>query len=272
MGAGISLDALLFDVDGTLADTEALGHLPAYNAAFREMGLPWHWSPEIYREDLLLQPGGQERIRHFVLRHKPGMGNHHHSAGENLAAWVNQVHATKSRIFRERVEGGHVPLRSGVARLIREAGQMGIRVGLVTNASRRSLEPLLAHTLGADLLQRLSFIVSGEEVKRKKPAPDLYLRALDKLNLPAHKVVAVEDSAMGLGASSAAGIATLIATNQDTHAQDFSSAAAVCNGLGEPGEPWQVQGCGMQEFSHATPSALAALLHCYHAQKAASGN
>ncbi len=269
MGAAIRLEALLFDVDGTLADTEALGHLPAYNEAFAELGLPWEWSPQIYREDLLLQPGGQERIRHYVLSHKPQLGEHAEDAGRNLAAWVNRVHAAKSRIFRRRVEQGHVPLRPGVARLIREAAQGGVRVGLVTNASRRSLEPLLAHCLGEELLGRLDCIVSGEEVKRKKPAPDLYLRALERLNLSPTKAVAVEDSAMGLGAAHAAGLATLITLNDDTRGQAFGLAAAVCDSLGEPDAPWRAQGCGMEEFSHATPSALATLLRRYHAGRAA---
>ena len=266
----IRLEALLFDVDGTIADTEALGHLPAYNQAFTELDLPWIWDADLYRDDLLLQPGGQERIRHFVAAHKPPLGQHADAAERNLAAWVNQVHAAKSRIFRQRVEAGSVPLRHGIGRIMREARHAGVRVALVTNASRRSLEPLLAHTLGPELQQQLSLIVSGEEVKRKKPAPDLYRKALEKLHVPAHNAVAIEDSAMGLTAAARAGLATLITVNADTREQDFASAAAVCDGLGEPNHAWRVEGLNMQEFGFADLKALQTLLRRYHSQKADS--
>ncbi len=253
------LKAIFFDVDGTLADTEQEGHLPAYNEAFAEMGLDWHWSPELYREELLLLPGGRERIRHYVLSHHPPLGIHADAAAADLTAWVNQVHAAKSRCFRRRVESGQVKLRPGVRRLIEEAHASGVRLALVTNASQRSLKPVLNYILGAELLPHIDLIVSGEQVAHKKPAPDLYRSALQQLALEAGECVAIEDSAMGLCAAAAAGLATLITTNADTESHDFTAARAVVDGLGEPDRPWNVVRGAFNGYHWASPEALATL-------------
>ncbi len=256
------LKALLFDVDGTLADTEQEGHLPAYNAAFGELGLPWHWSEELYRQELLLLPGGRERIRHYLLKHKPQLGSHGAAIQRDLCAWVNQVHAAKSRWFRHRVEAGKVVLRPGVRRLIVQAHSDGLKLALVTNASQRSLAPFLNHTLGQDLLRCFEFIVSGEQVEHKKPAPDLYLEALSRLGMTTDACLAIEDSAMGLCAAVAAGIRVLVTMNSDTLEHDFTAATAVVSGLGEPENPWNVirDSGRLNGARWATPSALNLLL------------
>lgn len=234
-----SLQAILFDVDGTLADTESEGHRKAYNRAFHELGLGFRWGPELYRK-LLQQPGGRERLKHYLNHYQPGLGNHTEAARESFDAWVSQVHGLKSRYFRQIVRLGHVPLRPGVARLMREAHNTGLRIGLVTNASRATLRPLLRYSLGEKLMGLLDVIVSGEEVARKKPAPDLYKRALKKLQLRPDQCLAVEDSAMGLKAATAAGVATVITYNGDTEKQDFASAVLVLDSLGEPRHPARV--------------------------------
>lgn len=232
----MALKALLFDVDGTLADTEPQGHLPAYNAAFKEAGLEWRWTPELYRE-LLWQPGGRERLRYYIKHHKPKLGVHREKARKDPDNWVSDIHAIKSRHFRKRVSSGKVPLRPGVRRLMKEARAEGLMLAIVTNASSRSLEPLLQHMLGDDLLPEISTVVSGEQVMHKKPAPDLYLEALKRLKLSARECVAIEDSEMGLRAACKAGIATLITLNDDTREHDFSEASMVVDQLGECDEP-----------------------------------
>ncbi len=232
----MALKALLFDVDGTLADTEPHGHLPAYNAAFKEVGLEWRWTPELYRK-LLWQPGGRERLRHYIKHHKPRLGAHKTQAESDPDSWVSDIHAVKSRHFQKRVSSGKVPLRSGVVRLMREARDNGLDLAIVTNASWRSLEPFLKHTLGDELLDEIAEVVSGEQVKRKKPAPDLYLEAMRRLDITASECIAIEDSEMGLRAAHGAGIATLITMNDDTRDHDFSDASMVVNQLGECIEP-----------------------------------
>lgn len=235
----MALKALLFDVDGTLADTEPQGHLPAYNEAFRELGLDWRWSPELYRE-LLLLPGGKERIAEYLKRYGPALGAHRADIERDAMTWVERVHKIKSRYFRRLVSTGRVTLRSGVRRLIVEADQAGLRLAIVTNASRSSLEPFLEYTLGKELRDRIDFIISGEQVAHKKPAPDLYQLALLKLGIKPLECVALEDSSMGLIAAGSAGIPTLITINEDTRHHVFEEAALVVDKLGEPQEPFRV--------------------------------
>jgi len=258
------LRALLFDVDGTLADTERLGHRKAYNRAFRKLGLAFRWGPKLYRR-LLKQPGGKERLHYYLKRYKPELGDHADAVGESQDAWVDHVHHLKSRYFRRLVRTGALPLRPGVARLMREADANGVQIGVVTNASRASLEPLLRYSLGDELMDRVDVIVCGEDGVAKKPAPDLYHLALQRLQLPPGACIAVEDSAMGLRAAAAAGIPTIITVNAETEDQDFSAAMLVVDSLGEPEQPVKVlrgylngHGCVTAEFLQeimATPVA-----------------
>lgn len=235
----MSLRAVLFDVDGTLADTEALGHRPAYNRAFRELGLSFRWGPKLYRK-LLRQPGGRERLKYYFLNYQPALGVHEAQMRADLDAWVNQVHELKSRYFRRYMRRGRVPLRAGVARLMREAHGAGIKLAIVTNASLRTLEPVLKYTIGPELAAEVSVIASGEEVRHKKPAPDLYRLALQRLGITPSECIALEDSEMGLEAAAAAGVSAVVTVNSDTSAQDFTEAALVVSSLGEPGAPMRV--------------------------------
>jgi HAD superfamily hydrolase (TIGR01509 family) len=147
------------------------------------------------------------------------------------------VHALKSRYFRRLVRHGRVPLRPGVARLLAEARAEGLRLALVTSASRATLKPILRHSLGADLVQQFDVLVCGEDVSHKKPAPDLYLLALARLDLSPRQCVAIEDSEMGLAAATAAGVATVVTTNDNTVHEDFAHAHLVVDTLGEAGAP-----------------------------------
>lgn len=235
----MSLRAVLFDVDGTLADTEALGHRPAYNRAFRELGFDFRWGPKLYRK-LLKQPGGRERLKHYVEHYQPELGVHEAEARADLDAWVKRVHDLKSHYFKRYMRRGRVPLRAGVARLMREAHGAGIQIAIVTNASLKTLQPVLKYTIGPELAAEVAVIASGEEVRNKKPAPDLYQLAMQRLGIGAEECVALEDSEMGLEAAAAAGVKAVVTINSDTAAQDFTEAALVVSSLGEPGAPTQV--------------------------------
>lgn len=232
----MTLRALLFDLDGTLADTERLGHRPAYNRAFKKLGLPFRWGPKLYRR-LLRLPGGQERLAHYLERYQPDLGEQQPAADADRAGWIKTVHALKSRYFRRLVRLGRVPLRTGVARLLAEARAEGLRLALVTSASRATLKPILRHSLGADLVRQFDVLVCGEDVAHKKPAPDLYLLALARLDLAPGECVAIEDSEMGLAAATAAGIRTVVTANDNTLHEDFANALLVLDTLGEPDAP-----------------------------------
>ncbi len=235
----MALQALLFDLDGTLADTERLGHRPAYNRAFRKLGLPFRWGPKLYRR-LLKKPGGQERLLHYLDRYQPELGEQAPVAEVDPRAWARSVHRLKSRYFRSMLRHGKIPLRPGVARLLREARKAGLRIAIVTSASRATLDPVLEHSLGTDLVREIELVICGDEVEHKKPAPDLYLQALARMDLAANNCVAIEDSELGLASATTAGIRTVITTNHDTAHQEFSRASLVLDNLGEPDQPSRV--------------------------------
>ena len=232
----MTLRALLFDLDGTLADTERLGHRPAYNRAFKKLGLPFRWGPKLYRK-LLRKTGGEERLLHYLQRYQPELGEHQRAVDADPRGWTRAVHELKSRYFRRLVRRGRVPLRPGVARLMAEARAGGLRLGIVTSASRATLKPILRHSLGAELVELFDVLVCGEDVQHKKPAPDLYLLALARLDLAARECVAVEDSELGVAAAVAAGITTVVTTNANTAHEDFDRAQLVVDTLGEPDAP-----------------------------------
>lgn len=235
----MTLRAILFDVDGTLADTEALGHRPAYNRAFRELGLQFRWGPKLYRK-LLRQPGGRERLKHFFQEYRPPLGEHDAEARANLDAWVSRVHELKSQYFKRYMRNGRIPLRAGIARIMREAREAGLQLAIVTNASRQTLKPVLRYSMGPQLAAEIAVVASGEEVRHKKPAPDLYRLAMSRLGVRPEECIALEDSEMGLKAAVAAGLPAVVTLNADTLAQDFSSASLVVSSLGEPGAPTRI--------------------------------
>lgn len=232
----MTLRAVLFDVDGTLADTEALGHRPAYNRAFRKLGLQMRWGPKLYRR-LLKQPGGRERLKHFIEQYQPDLGEQRGEADKDLDGWVAKVHELKSKYFKRRMRQGRVPLRAGIARLMREARKQNLKLAIVTNASLKTLKPVLKYCMGPELAAEVEVIASGEEVKHKKPAPDLYRLAMRRLGVTPAECVALEDSEMGFKAATAAGVPVIITVNSDTLEQDFAGAALVVSSLGEPGAP-----------------------------------
>lgn len=255
----MSLRAVLFDVDGTLADTEALGHRPSYNRAFRSLGLGFRWGPKLYRR-LLKLPGGRERLKHYIQHHQPDLGAEAEEAGRDLDAWIAKVHALKSVYFKRYMRRGRVPLRPGIARLMREARQKGVRLAIVTNASLKTLKPVLKYSMGPELAAEVEVIASGEEVSRKKPAPDLYQLAMQRLNLLPHECVALEDSEMGLEAAAAAGVPAVVTINSDTLEQDFSEASLVVSCLGEPGAPTRVLKGRLGSLPWVTLDTLESLL------------
>lgn len=235
----MELKALLFDVDGTLADTEAHGHLPAYNRAFRDLDLNWQWSRKLYRK-LLSVPSGRERIAHYIDHYKPDLGAHDANAKTDRAGWVKSIHERKSHVFQERLKTGHVPLRAGVERLLTQAYAAGLRIVIVTNASSATLQPFLKYALGSRLRNCITAIISGDQIQRRKPAPDIYLEACRVIDCQPHECVAIEDSAMGLDAAYAAGVPAVVTINADTREQALTHAQLVVDSLGEPGQPVRV--------------------------------
>jgi HAD superfamily hydrolase (TIGR01509 family) len=225
------LQALIFDVDGTLADTERDGHRIAFNAAFAEAGLSWDWDAALYGE-LLAVTGGKERMRFFCERHDPAFLQQ-----PDADARIKALHAAKTKHYLALLDKGGIPMQPGVARLMREARAAGLRLAIATTTTPENVTALLP----AELMAMFEIIGAGDMVPHKKPAPDIYLWVLEQLGLPASACLAFEDSANGLRASLAAGLPTLVTESEYTLDHDFSGAFAVLSDLGEPGKPSQVR-------------------------------
>ena len=219
------LQALIFDVDGTLADNERDGHRVAFNLAFADAGLDWHWDDDLYRE-LLAVTGGKERMRFFCEKYdadflrQPG-------ADEK----IKLLHAAKTAHYVRIVETGQLPLRPGVAQLIADARAAGLRLAIATTTSLQNVEVLLRASLAPDAMAWFEVIGAGDVVPAKKPAPDIYLWVLERLGLPAASCLALEDSANGLRSALGAGIPTLITEAEYTRGEAFTGALAVLPNL-----------------------------------------
>ena len=226
----MSIEALIFDIDGTLADTEE-AHRTAFNLAFERFRLGWKWTRDDYR-DLLRTTGGKERIVEYIERLSLAEPER-----RRLRELVADIHAEKTRLYSAVVGDGAVPFRSGVARLLDEARAAGLRLAIASTTTAINVDALLQANLGSRGLDMFSVIACGDQVRAKKPAPDIYRLALRHLGLPADRCVAFEDSPNGLRAAVAAGVWTVVTPTFWTEGGDFSGAALVLPSLGSPEQP-----------------------------------
>lgn len=227
------LQALIFDVDGTLADTEET-HRRAFNRAFADAGLDWDWSPELYAE-LLSTSGGRERIHHYGHDCRKRL-----SAPEAWADFVAELHSAKTRHYGAMLDAGELTLRPGVARLIDEARSAGLVLGIATSSTYGNLESLLDRNLPRDWRNWFTAIETCDSIPQKKPSPAVYQAVLRRIGIAPAGCVAFEDTVNGLHAASAAGLLTVVTTHAFTHTHDFTGAALVVDHLGEPGQPFAV--------------------------------
>lgn len=242
-----ALKALIFDVDGTIADTEH-AHLAAFNQAFEEDGLDWHWSEAQYIK-LLEISGGKERLMHAWRERHPDM----RPIGVNdLHDRIERLHLLKTAAYEAAVLRGEVGLRPGVMRLMQEARTQGLQLAIATTTSPVNIAALMRRAMGEDW--RLNFTAVGDAstAPQKKPNPQVYQQILREIELPPGQCLAIEDSANGLRAALAAGIATVVTTNTFTAHQDFSGALKVLPSL---------QGVQLEQLTawHAGVSPITAL-------------
>lgn len=208
----MDLRALIFDVDGTLAETEE-AHRQAFNETFAAEGIDWNWCPLTYRE-LLRTTGGKERMR--AHREVVGFGP--------SDADIPELHKRKTARYGQIIDAGGVPLRPGVEELIRQARAAGIRLAIATTTNRPNVDRLVEATLGVPAAKIFNVIAAGDEVAAKKPAPDVYLLALERLGLPPETALAFEDSLPGLASAKAAGLKVVLTPSAYTAGEDFTGA------------------------------------------------
>ena len=242
---------LIFDCDGVLADTEQYGHLPAFNQMWREFGVPWQWSVEEYGRKLKIG-GGKERLNSLfaeagflrVFTPPPGIQERQ----TLVASW----HSRKTALYREIVSSGQIPPRSGVKRLAEEALSRGWTLAVASTSALEAVEAVLRNTMREPTAARFALVLAGDVVKAKKPAPDIYLLAAQRLAVAPADCVVIEDSNNGLVAAVSAGMKCVVTVSGYTRAEDFTQADVVASCLGDPGgEVCQV----LANRSHARPGA-----------------
>jgi beta-phosphoglucomutase-like phosphatase (HAD superfamily) len=222
------IQALIFDVDGTLADTES-AHLAAFNHAFAEMGMGWEWDEALYT-GLLDISGGKERILHYWKTTCPNMLEVDAMA---LSDTVNRLHELKTAAYEAAVNGGAVSLRPGVLKLMDEARAQGLQLAIATTTSPVNIAALMRRAIGADWRLNFTAIGDASTAPIKKPHPQVYLQMLAALKLGPADCIALEDSSNGLRAATAAGLATVITPTTYTAHHDFAAALRVVPDLSQ---------------------------------------
>ena len=235
----MDIKAIIFDVDGTLADTED-AHRIAFNKAFAENGLDWNWDVALY-DKLLKVTGGKERIKHFVEDYLKDF-----SKPANYDDFVKHLHKVKTAHYTAMLAAGQIPLRPGIEQLITDAHRAGIKLAIATTTSPENVAGLLEVGLGKDWQKYFDSVGCGDIVPHKKPAPDIYNWVLAELKLAPQDCIALEDSNNGLRSALAAGIRTYVTTNPYTHRQDFADAAAVFDDLSDLANFYKVTGLRLQ--------------------------
>lgn len=223
----MKLKGIIFDVDGTMADTEEV-HRQAFNKAFKEFDLDWHWSESDYHK-LLFISGGKERFK-ICLDNDDSL----RSKIEDTDKFIADLHQCKSEHYRSMLVEGRIQLRPGISRIIEEAKEQGITLGIATSSCYANLKTLINSTLNVEPKELFSAVVCSDTVTDKKPSPLVYQRALSELNLAPEVCIAIEDTRNGNLAAQSAELKVIITTHAYTTDNDFHGASLVINQLGNP--------------------------------------
>lgn len=223
-----TLKALIFDVDGTLAETEEL-HRRSFNETFRQHGLDWDWDESLYAK-LLQTTGGRERMVRYVSDYVP----HQRDVLDNLSA----LHRSKTKNYQSLLRDGALSLRPGVVRLVHEARARGMKLAIATTSNPQNVKALLRGGLGDDSPNWFT-IAAGDVASKKKPSPDIYYQALEAMDVGPGNAVAFEDSSNGLQAALTAGLVVVATPSRFLTDENLDGALSVVSDLGEPEKPFR---------------------------------
>ena len=227
----MELSAVLFDLDGTVAETEDL-HRKSFNESFREFSLDWFWDEAIYKE-LINIGGGKERIMYHIKKAWPEMLNY-----KNLSNYINSIHKVKNEIYEDYIIESKIETRTGIIRLMNGLKEKDVKIGIVSSTSEVNLMNLFKKGLKINPTKKFDLIAHGDCTKLKKPSPEIYEWALEKLQLPAEGCIAIEDSPKGLESAKGASLKTLITPSNFTKNENFKLADLVVSDLGEESKPF----------------------------------
>ena len=236
------LTTVIFDMDGTLADTEEV-HRLAFNLAFDDFNLNWHWSRQEYAE-LLVISGGRERMRQYALDQTD------FKMPPDLDDYVAGIHKLKTNHYARMLVEGHVTLRPGVRRLLDECRNAGLKMAIATSSQLSNVTTLLDNNLPSNWPSWFEIIASCDIVEAKKPSPAVYQHVMKKMKVSADECLALEDTRNGFLSGQAAGIQTVITTHYFTRNNDFEGAPLVIDSLGEPDAPFQITGGDADLLNH----------------------
>ncbi|MEM7467817.1 MAG: HAD-IA family hydrolase [Pseudomonadota bacterium] len=228
-----TLQGVIFDVDGTLADTEEI-HRQAFNLAFKQFELDWEWTPKLY-EELLRISGGHERITFYGADLRENF-----QSDSEFRNYVLTIHGVKTEIYRDLLHSGAVKLRPGVERLLEECRRENLVLGIATSSKYANLKVLLDNNLGSEWPEWFQSVKTCDTIDEKKPSPAVYNAVLADIPVPASSCVAFEDTKNGMLAATSAQICTIITTHFFTRNHHFPKASLVIDHLGEPDKPFNV--------------------------------
>ncbi len=229
----MDLSAILFDVDGTIAETEDY-HRQSFNESFKEFGLDWYWDEPIYKE-LINVGGGKERIKSHINRAWPEMKEY-----KNLNKYINSILQVKNEIYADNMKDSKIKPRPGIIRLLKELKKNNLRTALVSSASKDNLDSLFLEGLKINYKDFFDIIAHGETTPNKKPSPEVYEWTLEKLKLPSSACIAIEDSPRGLQSALRANIKVLVTPSKLTKGENFQGAKIVVSNLGEDSKPFEL--------------------------------
>lgn len=245
----MKLQAILIDMEGAIVESEEI-HRRAFNAAFREFGMAWHWDRAIYKE-LLSIAGGLERLKHYIRRTAPDTLDRPDSF-----RLIDSMHKAKNIAYDQLVEREGVSARPGVQRLLTEAREVGIKLAVVTSATLETVKTVIGKALGADADKLFEVIADGGKVPEKKPAPDIYAWATEEMGVAASACLSFEDTPRGVEGSSAAGIPAVATVSSYTFDEDFDGAVAVISHLGTKDKPFKILAGNAFDHSYVTIDLL----------------